>query len=282
MKALILSSMLLTGSPLLADAPTAKQTVAVAPAMQLGTDLVRQTRADYAAGKYSEFLKEMDKAYAEAKEAGDLVGLIELRAADTPTPSAGFIKGYDSIQEGKSKELLKAIAGQDNSPFVQKVRSAAAKPASSSEEEALKSLAMLGMKAPGSGKTADENRLIDIDLEYAYKSIHLDSLVANGKSITDRKEKQLVLKMARMDQMAAAAASFEDKALKSQVGIIAARFDDRLAKTVDAADLAALARGKVKPSSPLEEKIAAIYTQANEELAQLHLDEMMGDSSAKK
>ena len=275
MKALLLSGILLTGSPLLADAPAAKQTVAVAPAMQLGADIVRQTRADYAAGKYNEFLKEMDKAYAEAKAGGELTGLIELRAAETPKPSDAYLKGYDTVQKEKSKELLKAVAGQDDSLFVQKVRSAASKPTSSAEESALTSLATLATKAPGSGSNADENKLIDIDLEYAYKSIHLDSLVANGKSMSDRKEKQLALKMARMDQMAKAANTFEDKSLKTQVGTIAARFDERLAKMFDAADLSALARGKVKPSSPLEEKIVAIYTSANEELAQLHLDEMM-------
>lgn len=276
MKVLLLSTILLTGSPILAAGPSAaKQSTAVAPTLQLGADVVRQVRADYAAGKYNEFLKEMDKAYAEAKTNGDLTGLIELRAAETPKPSDAFLKGYDTIQKEKSKELLKAIAGQDNTLFIQKVRSAASNPTSAAEESALTSLAVLATRAPGSGNNADENKLIDIDLEYAYKSIHLDSLAANGKSISDRKEKQLALKMARMDQMVKTANTFEDKALKAQVGTIAAHFDERLAKMFDIADLSALARGKVKPSSALEEKIVAIYTNANEELAQLHLDEMM-------
>ncbi len=286
MKALLLASFLLTGSPLLTAGSSPKQTVAIAPAtsMQLGSDVVNRVRADYSAGKYSQFLKEMDKSYAEAKGANELTGLIELRAAPATTPPDSFLKGYDAVQSEKSKELLKAIAGQDDSSFVQKVRSAAATLNSAAEEEALKALASLATKAPGTGKTADENKLLDIDLEYAYKSIHLDSLVAGGASIPDRKEKQLVLKMARMDQMAQAASSFEDKALKSQVGLIASHFDARLAKSYDSADLNALARGKIKPGSPLEEKVAAIYLQANDQLAELHVNasnSLMSETSSK-
>lgn len=261
----LLTSLLGAGSPLLAQsaAPPTEVVQSATNSFQLGGDEIRQVRADFNAGSYTKFLNSMDIDYQDAKKANGLEGLIEIRKEGGRTQiHPEFAHSFRVIQEQRNKQLVEATAG-DESLFAQKVRSAATSHPSREE-----SLISLYGKVPGTGKNSDENRLIDIDLEYYYKGIHLD---ADTKlSHQEKKQRHIALEMEKMDRMLKASQSFEDKNLKSAVERDGATLDLRLARNYDMSDLNALARGKIKPLSPLEERVATIVSRSQGDLAELH------------
>src|SRR3990167_2553887 len=267
----ILAALLLAGSPLLAEETTAnlaESTQVASHSFQLGMKVVEQIRADYLAGKYNDFLQYMEKAYQDAKKENHLEGLAQFRkesSADIPLDQ--FIKKSEVIHQQKEKELLAAIAGSSDSVLAQKVRSSVA-----SISDSFYPLNQLRQKAPGAGKNSDENRLIDIDFEYEFKASHLDSLALRGEKIADRKEKHIALAMQKMDKMLAAAKSFTDESAKSMIEQTFKGLDTYLAKRFDLSDLNALANGRIKPSSPLEEKIASILCKTQDKIAELNRD----------
>ncbi len=271
----ILASILCAGAPVIAEDKASEPTTALRQEnnYQLGSAVIAQLRAAYLAGEYDEFLTEMDDAYNSAKKENELEGLIEIRteAGKYSVPQEKLIQGFESIQKEKNSDLLKAVAESQDSLFVQKVRSAAAQ-LPGSTQEAMITLSSLRSKAPGSGMNSDENKLIEIDLENHYKVIHLDSLVAMGQSIPDRKEKQFILEMQKMDRMVAAAKDFNDQKLKSAVESAVAGQDARLVKMYDMNDLNALAKGRVKPQTALEEQVATIVGNAHGKFADLNRD----------
>jgi hypothetical protein len=232
----------------------------------MGSAVVGKVRADYKAGKYNEFLKEMDNAHREAKANNGLEGLIELRK-ETGKVSIHpeFVRSFSLIQDSKNKNLL-ALVESDDSLFAQKIRSAAA---SVPEESRL--LNSLHYKAPqASDVNEDESAVVDIHLEYTYKAIHLDSLAASGDSIPDKREKHMALEMEKMDRLVNASQSFEDKELKQAIEQSASTVDQRLAKKYDLKDLHDLSTGRIKSASALEEKAASIVGNAQGQISELH------------
>lgn len=265
---LILASMLCAGSPAIVETPESKKTTAVQQAsnhFKLGKEVVQAVRSDYSAGSYSEFLKDMDSDYKKAKKANELEGLIEMRKETAKVKiHPQFADSYRTIQEAKNKKLLQVAASDSQTPFADKLASA-----TQSISDIDGQLLSLNFKAPGEGISSDENALIEINLEYYYKAIHLDSLAAK-KSMADRKEKHMALEIEKMDRMVQAANSFTDTSLKESVMDAAAILDERMAKSYDISDLLALSKGKVKPISTQEEKAAAIVSNSQGELAELH------------
>ena len=272
----ILGSLLFAASaPLSADA----KKMETAPIVQqegryrLGTDAVQALRVQYQAGDFNSFLADMDKAYKKAKEQDELQGLIELRKASGEyTVSLEDLRlGFEKIQKEKNEKLLKAVTEQKDSLLGKKVRSATtALP--ESVKEAAAQLNEYRQMGPGMGKSADENQIIEIDLETQFKEIHLDSLIASGEPIANARELHLVLEMQQMDRMLQASKNFEDKALKSTVEAASADIDLCLAKAFDSMDLNDLARGRVKPASTAEERIASIVADAHAQFSDLNRD----------
>lgn len=262
----ILASIFCTGAPLVAQVPTPNATVqTVSNHFLQGKEVVQTLHADYNAGKYSDFLKSMDQDYRKAKKSNDLEGLIEIRKESAKTQiHPDFAKSYRKIQDAKNKELLKLAEGNKDSEFATKLQSAAA-----SMTDIDSRLIELNYKAPGTGANSDENALIEISLEYYYKAIHLDSLAVNS-TMADRKEKHMALELEKMDKMLAASKSFTDKKLQTAVEDSAAVLDARMARSYDMSDLLALSKGKVKPASSIEEKSAAIISNSQGQLAELH------------
>lgn len=272
---IILASILCAGAPVVAEEKAEAQTTIVQQEsrFKLGSEAIQEIRAKYQAGAYDEFLSEMDESYQSAKENNELEGLIEIRkeAGNYSISVDKLIDGFEAIQQEKNTLLLKAVSNSKDSILGQKVLAAAAQ-LPSGLQDATVELSQLRSKAPGTGSNADENKLIEIDLENHYKVIHLDSLAARGEKILDRKDKHFVLDMQKMDQMLAASAKFEDKDLKSLVETAAASYDLRLSKTYDLSDLNDLARGRVKPQSDMEEKVASIVADAHSKFSDLNRD----------
>lgn len=264
MISLVIASILCATTPVSVEEKSLKTSSIVqgeSHAYKMGTEVVQTIRAEYADGSYTEFLKKMDSDYASAKKESALEGLIEIRKEGARAQiHPEFARSYRVIQDTKNQQLADAVKGAPDSPFVRKVKSAAN--ATPAVDDAI--FALYG-KAPGSGKNNDENALIDIDLEYYYKGIHLDSSNAN-----DRREKHMVLEMEKADRMVQAAQSFEDKSLKTAVEKHKATLDERLARNYDLTDLNALALGKIKPSTPAEKEAAAAVSRAQGALADLH------------
>lgn len=252
----ILAAILCAGAPLVSGEIQEPKKEVTQSNFQLGSDIVSQVRSSYEKGEYSEFLSEMDASFSGA----DLSGLIQMRQKQIPIEfQEEWERQFLELQKEKSSELLSAVSDNDDSMFAEKVRSLAANLLSPEQEKALSKLNSFISMAPGTGANADENALIDIDLEYEYKLLHAE-LPASDISPQERKALALALRMEKMDQMVEAAKSFQDHSLKEAVSIAAASFDARLARNLDGADLNAWAKGKAKPSSGTEETIYSILS----------------------
>ena len=159
------------------------------------------------------------------------------------------------------------------------MRSAASDAATPDQEKALLRLIALRQMPPGAGKNSDENTLIDLDIEYEYKSIHLDMPVP-GAQPADRREKHYVLKMNQMDKMLAAAQGFEDAELKKQIEFVAQNPDARMVQNWDQRDLNDLVKGKEKPSGPAQEKVASILQSHQEKMSELAKQSLEAEGAA--
>lgn len=260
----ILAAVLCSSAPLVAQdgssSPQIEQTSQIQ--MQMGKETISALRQAYQKGEYDQFLKEMDEAYQTIRSENQLSNLSDLRVAQLPELKDGdkWEETAAALREEKNQQLLNAISDEDSSVFAQKVRSAAAKLSTSDQEKALAQLSLFRLMAPNSGKTADENRMIDLDLEYEFKVLHMGRPVEGETSASQKRLNQYVLQMEKSEKMAEAAKSFQDASLKQAVGLASSNLDERLAQNWDQMDLVFLARGKIKASNEQEEKIASILS----------------------
>ncbi len=275
---IILTALTAGTAPLLPQtAPETKEIVQpTARAERSGKEALSEIRQTYDKGGYAEFLKELDDSYKALKESGQLDGLAEMRLGSSPKWQE-FEARVETLQNERNQELLDAIDTQKKTPFIEKVISATANLFDEEQRQAIDRIANLRGMAPGTGKNSDENRLIDLDLEYEYKSLHID--LPGGVGI-GRREMQCALKMEQLDKMHAASSDFEDDSLNETVALFAERFDERLAQNWDIYDLNALAAGKKKPLDALEDKVASILTRYQEKFSD-HWREFLEDNEKK-
>lgn len=229
---------------------------------RLGKDALLQIRNDYQAGKYDSFLKEMDASYDQVKEQGQLAEFVQLRSGSTP--NLQWMEEVKGLQKEKNAQLVQAVASED-SLFADKVRSAAEFSSSEDQENALNVMAAIHQMLPGTGKNTDENKLIDIDVEYEYKATHLDM---PGVPF-DTREAHYALKMEQMDKMLLASQSFEDGSLKNAVESLSGNFDARLAQNWDLMDLHDLGKGKIKPADRAQERVVSVLQSHQEKMGDL-------------
>ena len=259
----ILAAILCSASPLIgqeeAKAAPTEQVVQEKSQLKMGSEVISSLRSAYQNGEYSEFLKQVDESYKIALSENQLKGLSDMRVAGFPEmkDAQKWEDKVQALENAKKQDLLNSLSDSDDSAFAKKVRSAAASISSSDQQKSLAQLSLFHFMTPNSGKNADENTLIDLDLEYEYKVIQLNT---GSDSSDDRRMKQYLLQMERMEKMAAASKSFQDASLKQAVGLAAANCDERLAQNWDTRDLRAIASGKIKPSNENEEKIVAILS----------------------
>lgn len=226
----------------------------------LGQETISAIRGAYEKGEYDSFLQEMDAAYEQALVENALEGLIQTRQKSPLIDfEAKWEQPFLDLQKQKNQALLKAVSDQDDSIFAKKVRSLAAHVSTPEQEKAIFRLNNLVAMAPNSGNNGDENTLINIDLEYEYKLLHVD-VPASDLSLRERQSQHIALRMEKMAKMVAAAKTFQDHELKKSVGLAAANLDARLIRNIDGADLNAFAKGNDKASNALEEKVAEILS----------------------
>jgi hypothetical protein len=246
------------------------------PKMEVGKIAVAQIRAKLASGAYESLFNQLDADYQQAAKEHGLEGLVEMRqemAPPTAAERAEWQKGVSSLLSDRRQALEEVIAGNETTLFGQKVSSAVGQN-SPEVQEALAVLQAIHFKAPGTGATPDENRLIDLDLEYEYKALHLDALVrGERRPPQELREKQVALQMQYWQKAAELASSFQDDKLKKAVVILSATADERLARGWDAADLQLLAKGRIEPETRLEEKAAAVVSAYQEKLKTLNLSQ---------
>ena len=245
----ILAAILCAAAPLASMEVKDPKTEMRQSADQLGSRTVSSIRAAYQNGDYREFFSGMDASH----KAADLSGLTQMREKEIPLQfQQEWEQRFTDLRMEKNRDLLGAISDSDDSLFAEKVRSVAANLTTPEQEKALL----------GSFEKAvyqDENRLIDIDIEYEYKILHAE-IPSSDVSLQQQQEQQIALRMEKMDKMVEASKTFQDLSLKQAVGIAAATLDQRLARNLDGADLNALAKGKVKPSNETEEKVYSILS----------------------
>lgn len=258
---------LLMGSSQIAasEAPSLPETVETAqPEVTLGRKAVATLRAQYENGKYDPFLKEMEAKYQEAKKGEALENLVSMRKP----MDLKWAELSTDLEKKRSKDLASLLSEKDQDLFSQKVRNSGMV-FSKEEDEAFSKVLSFRSMVPGSGQNEEENALIDIDVNYEFKMIHLGLLDFKEGAISDRQEKQYVLMMEKMDKMLEACQGFKDASLKKAVESAYDQLDARLSKAWDLKDLAKLADGKIKPLTKLEEKSASLLSSYQEKFSEL-------------
>jgi hypothetical protein len=264
---ILLAVLSMGATPLIGEEPSSiDQSIQVTqPEKQLGSFAIAEIRKGYEKGDYDPFLKELDDSYQAVREKNQLTQLIEMRQG----LSSDWEKWDDQarrLQEQKGKELIVAVEDEQSSLFRDKVLSVAHSRDNPEQEAALYHIATLRQMAPGTGVNSDENRLIDLDLEYEYKSLQISM---PGKSGLDLKEKQMVLRLDKAKKMVDLSMTFQDASLKDEVSLYVQDLDQRLAQTWDMIDLNTFVQGKEKPSNRTEEKVSFILKQYQEKFSDL-------------
>lgn len=234
------------------------------PRLQLGKEVVSSIRSTYEKGGYRVFLEEIDASY----KAADLSGLVQMREKQSPLEfQEEWELRFLEFQKQKNKDLLASISDSDDSVFAQKVRSYASL-LTPEQEKALKKINRYIAMAPSTGANADENRLIEIDLEYEYKLLYA-TLPNQDLSSREIKAHQIALRMEKMDKMVEAAKQFQDHELKKNVGTAADVLDTMLARSFDGADFNVLLKSNAKPTNSIEKNVYAVLSLHQEKLSEL-------------
>lgn len=225
---------------------------AVSRAQLTGNERVAALRADYEHGKFNSLLDFLEAEYAKLKKSGRVDEFAEMRRVGEANERMKGLSGQfdkmaaDLLQErnGELRALCEGHEGEAAALLIQSVASPV------DEKEAMRALSALRFKTPDQAANVDELALIEIDLAYEFKSVHL------GLN-QDEVEKQIVLGMDKMQKMVQASESFSDASLKETVANAALGFDAAQAKHLDMRELLALAK---KPSSDLERSVGGILT----------------------
>ncbi|MBU6384016.1 MAG: hypothetical protein KGR16_06850 [Verrucomicrobia bacterium] len=229
-----------------------------------GKERISAIRSAYQKGEYKTFLKEMDESYKRA----DLSGLIQMRQKQVPVAfQEKWEERFLSLQKERNQALMAVLSDTDDSAFAKRVRAATVNLLTPEQEKAFSRLNSFIAMAPNTGSNADENKLIDIDLEYEYKILH-----ANVPGQESDKDLSLVLRMEKMDKMVAASKTFQDSKLKQAVGIASDVHDSMLARNLDGNYLNGLLKSKVKPANETEEKALAVLALYQEQFSNLMKD----------
>ena len=254
----ILAALFCATAPVAAMDAVDSKTEQVQSSLKLGKQTVSTIRDAYEKGEYNEFFTEMNVSFEQAVEENGLEGLIQMREKQVPADfQEKWEQRFSELQKLKNSELNSALSDKDDSLFAQKVRSLAANVSTPEQEKAICKINSLIAKAPGTGVNEDENTLIDIDLEYEYKLLHVQ-MPDSETSPEQRFQRQIALRMEKMDKMLEASKNFQDASLKQAVNLAASNFDARLIRNIDGTDLNNLFRSQAKPANETEEKVFAI------------------------
>ncbi len=263
----ILASVFCVGAPMAQVENMDKKIEWMFSSDKLAKDTVSSIRQAYENGQYDSFLLQMDVSYEQDYVDSGLEGLIQMRQ-DAPPSHDLFEYKFQEIQDQRNQSLSSVISDDDQSIMAEKVRTIITNFTTPSEKNAIDKLNSYLYKAPYSGVNDDENRLIDIDLEFEYKLLHA-KLPQSDVSPNQIQEHLIVLKMAKMDKMVKASELFTDESLKNAVKLASIHFDDRLAQSLELADLNKQIRANENPKSELEAKVFAIIKMYQEDLKTL-------------
>lgn len=251
----VLALSLCVGGSLFAldEAETPSQAVILPVA---GDQRTARIRADFEQGKFNSLFDSLEGEYGELQKNGRIEEFAEMRRV----PEAGeqlkelasrFDKMASLLLLERNAELKALCEGHQNEIASLRIQSVTS-PLDERQKEAIRTLASLRFKTPDQAANPDERALIEIDLAYEFKSLHLDQ-----SDSADLVEKQIALGMEKMKKMEQVSQSFTDSVLKETVSIAAQGFDACQSKSLDMRELLAAAK---KPSCDLDRNIGSVLT----------------------
>jgi hypothetical protein len=237
-----------------------QQTVSSTAQPETGPEVIAVLRAGYAEGSFNSFLDGLEGDYRDLEKSGRLQEFAEMRQAPEPDSQLKDLATHYEVLAGtllkqRNIELKEVCKGQEEAIACKRVQSATSE-LDLEQQEAMRYLANLRFKTPEQATNDDERKLIEIDLAYEFKLVHLDAQRLSGEETT-LDQKQIVLGMDKIEKMQDVSKGFSDQALKKKVDLAAKGFDAWQSKGLDMRELAAAAK---KPSGDLERKIGSVLS----------------------
>jgi hypothetical protein len=234
-----------------------KENVQLAHEEHSGQDTVARVRRSFESGGYDAFLANLESDYAQVVTSGQFTKFVEMRSTPPANEKLSQLsKHWEELHHQlileRNRQLLDICNGNDQ--LVCKQICAIAQEMKNADREALQYLSSLRFKTPMMAKNDDERKLIDLDLESEFKTVHLDMQYAE-KPFDNRSEKHLAVNMEMLKKMQEAAKTFNDRDLKNKIERAVAVFDIWQARNFDLNHLLRIAQ---KPSTDLEKKAAQI------------------------
>ena len=252
-----------------------QQSVASRQAPETGHELVAALRQEYTEGKFNSFLDGLEDDYQDLEKSGRLAEFASMRQApEADSKLNDLARHYEALapdlQQQRDSELKEICQGQDAEIACKRVQSATAE-TDQDQQEAMSYLADLRFKTPEQAANDDERKLVEIDLAYEFKLVHLDVQRLSGED-SDLQQKQIVLGMEKIEKMQDAAKGFSDQSLKKKIDLAAKGYDVRQSQIIDMRDLVAASK---KPSSDLDRKIGAILSSYKSKKDNLYQNEFL-------
>lgn len=241
------------------------------PQFQSEQKLIDEVLTDYREGRYSSFLKKMDRTYQEGNKKWEYNSVLEERKKlSTMVQDYGREKADDfktkmhALMEAQDRELANVCINHPDEKFSREVRDMVFFSPSPEEQDSLDYLHELSYKFKGDGKTPLENKLIAIDTEFWLKDLSLGVAKAQNKVDTETFQKQhIVLQMEKLSKMREACEADEFGDIKTQALVkgACALMPKVHASAVTRQHLMALGQGKIEPRTETEKEMQAVIAK---------------------
>ncbi len=267
MKKLFILSLLALGC--MAQAP-------LSSGQALGNQWSQDIATSYKEGDYQKFLNDLDADYQNHKKNWKFDDLLENRKkiADVTKQfeSSPAINEKDLelqekvnlLKEKRNRKLMKLCTSNPHEEISQTIRNTIFFTLSEKEEQSLSFVNQLETKFKGEGKSPLENKLIDLDIEYWLKGLHLGTKIATDKlTPEDYARKLLVLKLEKLKRMEEICQN--DEELREHFTTVRSVLPRLQGAKYDENILKGLGKGKIEPKNDVEKKVKVIMTTYLEE-----------------
>ncbi|MDN3508996.1 MAG: hypothetical protein P0S93_03090 [Candidatus Neptunochlamydia sp.] len=232
--------------------------------------MIDEVLTDYRTGCYNNFLRKTDDEYRETEKKWKNNKLLEQQKKLSSMThdyevdkTDEFKQKIAALHHAQDQELIEVALNHPNEKISREVRDMIFFCPNKQEEGSIRFIHNLALKLKGDGVTPIENKLIQIDTEFWFKSLSLE--IANTQSKMDEEtfqKRYLVLQLEKIKQMSEACkGDLVDVKIKSFVDTASTVLPKVYASASTRKHLMALGKGEIAPQTPAEKELQAVMVK---------------------